>query len=63
MSPEELRTKRDSILETRSSGTLHGDDERLFWQRSGATARRRRSTATSACYRAIRALSQYHPVN
>lgn len=68
ISPEELRSKRNSILKHQSqmeSAPFLGDDERLFWQRSED-----RNTATAelyhklglASYEAIEAFVQYKPL-
>lgn len=68
ISPEELRSKRSSILRHQSqmeSAPFLGDDERLFWQRS---EERNRATADMyhklglASYEAIEAFVEYIPV-
>lgn len=68
LSPEELRSKRNSILKHQSqmeSAPFLGNDERLFWQRSEA---RNRATADLyrnlglASYEAIEAFVEYHPL-
>ena len=68
ISPEELRAKRNSILKHQSqmeSAPFLGNDERLFWQRAED---RNRATADIydrlglACYEAIEAFVQYHPL-
>ena len=68
LSPEELRSKRNSILKHQSqmeSAPFLGNDERLFWQRSED---RNRATADLyhrlglASYEAIEAFVQYHPL-
>ena len=68
ISPEELRSKRSSILRHQSqmdSAPFLGDDERLFWQRS---EERNRATADIynnlglASYEAIEAFVEYKPV-
>lgn len=68
ISPEELRSKRNSILKHQSqmeSAPFLGNDERLFWQRSED---RNRATADLyrklglASYEAIEAFVQYHPL-
>lgn len=68
ISPEELRSKRNSILKHQSqmeSAPFLGSDERLFWQRS---EERNRATAELyhqlglASYEAIEAFVQYHPL-
>lgn len=68
ISPEELRSKRSSILRHQSqmdSAPFLGDDERLFWQRS---EERNRATADLyhklglASYEAIEAFVEYIPV-
>ena len=68
ISPEELRSKRSSILRHQSqmdSAPFLGDDERLFWQR---TEERNRATADLyhklglASYEAIEAFVEYIPV-
>lgn len=68
ISPEELRSKRSSILRHQSqmdSAPFLGDDERLFWQRS---EERNRVTADLyhklglASYEAIEAFVEYIPV-
>ena len=67
LSPEELRSKRNSILKHQSqmeSAPFLGNDERLFWQRSED---RNRATAELyhrlglASYEAIEAFVEYHP--
>ena len=69
ISPEELRSKRNSILRHQSqmeSAPFLGDDERLFWQRS---EERNRATAELyeklglASYEAIEAFVEYHPIS
>lgn len=68
LSPEELRSKRNSILKHQSqmeSAPFLGNDERLFWQRSED-----RNTATAAfynklglaAYEAIEAFVRYIPI-
>lgn len=68
ISPEELRSKRNSILKHQSqmeSAPFLGSDERLFWQRSED---RNRATAELyhqlglASYEAIEAFVRYHPL-
>lgn len=68
ISPEELRSKRTSILRHQSqmdSAPFLGDDERLFWQR---TEERNRDTANMynslglASYEAIEAFVEYKPI-
>ncbi|MEG1617111.1 MAG: glucosamine-6-phosphate deaminase [Bacteroidales bacterium] len=68
LSPEELRSKRNSILKHQSqmeSAPFLGNDERLFWQRS---EERNRATAELyhqlglASYEAIEAFVEYHPL-
>ncbi|MEG1380194.1 MAG: glucosamine-6-phosphate deaminase [Bacteroidales bacterium] len=68
LSPEELRSKRNSILKHQSqmeSAPFLGNDERLFWQRSED---RNRATAELyhklglASYEAIEAFVEYHPL-
>lgn len=68
ISPEELRSKRNSILKHQSqmeSAPFLGNDERLFWQRSED---RNRATADLyrklglASYEAIEAFVQYKPL-
>ena len=68
ISPEELRSKRNSILRHQSqmeSAPFLGDDERLFWQRS---EERNRATADMydklglASYEAIEAFVEYKPI-
>lgn len=68
MSPEELRTKRNSILKHQSqmeSAPFLGNDERLFWQRSED---RNRGTAQLydslglASYEAMEAFVEYKPL-
>lgn len=68
ISPEELRSKRSSILRHQSqmdSAPFLGDDERLFWQRS---EERNRATANMynklglASYEAIEAFVEYKPI-
>ncbi|WP_185116848.1 PIG-L family deacetylase, partial [Dysgonomonas massiliensis] len=68
ISPEELRSKRNSILKHQSqmeSAPFLGDDERLFWQRSED---RNKATAELyhklglASYEAIEAFVQYRPL-
>ncbi|MFV0555133.1 MAG: glucosamine-6-phosphate deaminase [Mangrovibacterium sp.] len=67
ISPEELRSKRNSILKHQSqmeSAPFLGDDERLFWQRSEdrnkATAELYRKLGL-ASYEAIEAFVEYKP--
>ena len=69
LSPEELRQKRNAILQHQSqmeSAPFLGDDERLFWQRSEA---RNRATADMywklglASYEAIEAFVEYKPIS
>ena len=69
LSPEELRQKRNAILQHQSqmeSAPFLGDDERLFWQRSED---RNRATAELywklglASYEAIEAFVEYIPVS
>ena len=69
LSPEELRQKRNAILQHQSqmeSAPFLGDDERLFWQRSEA---RNRATADMywklglASYEAIEAFVEYIPIS
>ena len=69
LSPEELRQKRNAILQHQSqmeSAPFLGDDERLFWQRSEA---RNRATAEMywklglASYEAIEAFVEYKPIS
>ncbi len=68
ISPEELRSKRNSILKHQSqmeSAPFMGNDERLFWQRSED---RNRGTATLynrlglASYEAMEAFVEYIPL-
>ena len=68
LSPEELRAKRNSILNHQSqmeSAPFLGNDERLFWQRSED---RNRGTASLydqlglACYEAMEAFVEYKPI-
>lgn len=68
LSPEELRSKRNSILKHQSQmegAPFLGNDERLFWQRSED---RNRATAELyhnlglASYEAIEAFVEYHPL-
>ena len=68
ISPEELRFKRNSILKHQSqmeNAPFLGDDDRLFWQRA---EERNRNTAVLysnlglACYEAIEAFVEYHPI-
>lgn len=68
ISPEELRSKRNSILKHQSqmeSAPFLGNDERLFWQRSEdrnkATAELYRRLGL-ASYEAIEAFVEYHPL-
>ncbi|MDU1889832.1 MAG: glucosamine-6-phosphate deaminase [Dysgonomonas sp.] len=68
ISPEELRSKRNSILKHQSqmeSAPFLGNDERLFWQRSEdrnkATAELYRKLGLAA-YEAIEAFVEYHPL-
>lgn len=68
ISPEELRSKRNSILKHQSqmeSAPFLGNDERLFWQRSEdrnrATAELYRKLGL-ASYEAIEAFVQYKPL-
>jgi glucosamine-6-phosphate deaminase len=69
LSPEELRQKRNAILQHQSqmeSAPFLGDDERLFWQRSED---RNRATADMYCklglasYEAIEAFVEYIPIS
>ena len=69
LSPEELRQKRNAILQHQSqmeSAPFLGDDERLFWQRSED---RNRATAEMywklglASYEAIEAFVEYVPIS
>lgn len=68
ISPEELRSKRNSILKHQSqmeNAPFLGDDDRLFWQRA---EERNRATAALyeslglASYEAMEAFVQYHPI-
>jgi glucosamine-6-phosphate deaminase len=68
ISPEELRQKRNSILKHQSqmeNAPFLGNDERLFWQRAED---RNKATAELysklglACYEAIEAFVEYHPI-
>lgn len=68
MSPEQLRSKRNSILKHQSqmeNAPFLGDDDRLFWQRA---EERNRSTAILyqqlglASYEAIEAFVEYKPI-
>ena len=68
MSPEQLRSKRNSILKHQSqmeNAPFLGDDDRLFWQRA---EERNRATALLyhnlglASYEAIEAFVEYHPL-
>ncbi|MDE6266660.1 MAG: PIG-L family deacetylase [Muribaculaceae bacterium] len=68
MSPEQLRSKRNSILKHQSqmeNAPFLGDDDRLFWQRA---EERNRATAMLyqslglASYEAMEAFVQYHPI-
>lgn len=68
LSPEELRSKRNSILKHQSqmeNAPFLGDDDRLFWQRA---EERNRATAKLyedlglASYEAIEAFVRYHPI-
>ena len=68
ISPEELRSKRNSILKHQSqmeNAPFLGDDDRLFWQRA---EERNRATAQLyeslglASYEAMEAFVQYHPI-
>lgn len=68
ISPEELRSKRNSILKHQSqmeNAPFLGNDDRLFWQRSED---RNRATAQLyhdlglASYEAIEAFVEYHPI-
>lgn len=68
ISPEELRSKRNSILKHQSqmeSAPFLGNDERLFWQRSEdrnkGTAELYRKLGL-ASYEAIEAFVEYHPL-
>lgn len=67
ISPEELRSKRNSILKHQSqmeNAPFLGDDDRLFWQRAED---RNRATAQLyaklglASYEAMEAFVEYHP--
>ncbi len=69
LSPEELRQKRNAILQHQSQmegAPFLGDDERLFWQRSED---RNRATADLywklglASYEAIEAFVEYFPIH
>ena len=68
LSPEELRTKRNSILKHQSqmeSAPFLGNDERLFWQRSEDRNRGTASLYDSlglACYEAMEAFVEYKPL-
>ncbi len=68
ISPEQLRSKRNSILKHQSqmeNAPFLGDDDRLFWQRA---EERNRATATLyqnlglASYEAMEAFVEYHPI-
>ena len=68
ISPEELRSKRNSILKHQSqmeNAPFLGNDDRLFWQRAED---RNRATAQLysdlglACYEAMEAFVEYHPI-
>ncbi|MBR5744963.1 MAG: glucosamine-6-phosphate deaminase [Muribaculaceae bacterium] len=68
ISPEELRSKRNSILKHQSqleNAPFIGDDDRLFWQRAED---RNRATAQLyfslglASYEAMEAFVEYHPI-
>lgn len=68
MSPEQLRSKRNSILKHQSqmeNAPFLGDDDRLFWQRA---EERNRATAVLyqnlglASYEAMEAFVEYHPL-
>lgn len=68
ISPEELRSKRNSILKHQSqmeNAPFLGNDDRLFWQRAED---RNRATANLyhglglASYEAIEAFVEYHPI-
>ena len=68
ISPEELRSKRNSILKHQSqmeNAPFLGNDDRLFWQRA---EERNRATAQLyeklglASYEAMEAFVQYHPI-
>ncbi len=68
ISPEELRSKRNSILKHQSqmeNAPFLGDDDRLFWQRA---EERNRATAQLyeklglASYEAMEAFVEYHPI-
>ena len=68
ISPEELRSKRNSILKHQSqmeNAPFLGDDDRLFWQRAED---RNRATAQLyfslglASYEAMEAFVEYHPI-
>lgn len=68
ISPEELRSKRNSILKHQSqmeNAPFLGNDDRLFWQRAED---RNRATAKLyhdlglASYEAIEAFVEYHPI-
>lgn len=69
ISPEELRSKRNSILKHQSqmeNAPFLGDDDRLFWQRA---EERNRATASLysrlglASYEAMEAFVEYHPLD
>ncbi len=68
ISPEELHSKRNSILKHQSqmeNAPFLGDDDRLFWQRA---EERNRATAQLytklglASYEAMEAFVEYHPI-
>ncbi len=68
MSPEQLRSKRNSILKHQSqmeNAPFLGNDDRLFWQRA---EERNRATALLyqslglASYEAMEAFVEYHPI-
>lgn len=68
ISPEELRSKRNSILKHQSqmeNAPFLGNDDRLFWQRAEdrnrATAQLYRDLGL-ASYEAIEAFVEYHPI-
>ena len=63
LSPEELRQKRNAILQHQSqmeSAPFLGDDERLFWQRSEAEMYWKLGLAS---YEAIEAFVEYKPIS
>lgn len=68
ISPEQLRSKRNSILKHQSqmeNAPFLGDDDRLFWQRAEernrATAKLYQSLGL-ASYEAMEAFVEYHPI-